>query len=154
MFELKIFGARQSAEHMLAGAHKITNMRPTLWLIREDIFRIIKATFTSQGRRYGGSWKQISEEWAVRKETQGLDPRILIARGRLLRSWTVRGDRNMRSHVTNDLISLNSTLPYAEVHQFGSEDLGIPARPYINFHQRDLHRWREMIGSSVLRATK
>jgi len=154
MFEMEMFGARQASEHLLKGAAKSLNMRPTLWEIREDMFRVIRMTFQSQGRRYGGSWKELTPSWAERKAVIGGDPRILYFRRRLEPSWTRRGNPNMRSRVTRDKIELNSILPYAEVHQFGSEDGFTPPRPYIDFRPRDRQRWRDMVGRAVINAMK
>lgn len=126
---------------LLRGAEAAENMKPALWEVREDLFRIIRTNFESQGRRGGGSWKQLDPKTAAAKERRGQDPRILFGTHKLFNSLTRRGDRNMRSAVTKDRFYLRSTLPYVETHEYGDEERGIPARPFLHVLPSDRVRW-------------
>lgn len=145
--DIELQGARLTRRKLLRGADAAANMKPVLWQIREDMFRIIRINFESQGRRGGGSWKYLDPKTVAAKQRQGLDPRILMAKLKLVHSLTRRGDRNMRSAVANDRIYLRSTLPYAETHEYGDEERGIPARPFIQFLPTDRVRWVKMCES-------
>lgn len=151
---IEIFGDKIVHRQLLRGAERAGNMKPALWDVREDIFRIIKINFESQGRRGGGSWKFLDPKTVEAKARRGLDPRILIARGRLMNSLTRRGDRDMRSAVTKHNIRLTSTKEYAEVHNFGSADGHIPARPFIEFLPNDKKRWIKMCEASLVGAMR
>lgn len=140
-YSIEIQGVKQVQEKLDRGAAAARNMKPALWLVREDMFRINKIQFESQGHRGGGSWKALDEKYLARKEREGRDPRILFSKRNLFRSFTQRGSRYMRSAVTNDLIYLSSTLPYADTHQYGDASRGIPARPYIRILPGDRQRW-------------
>jgi phage gpG-like protein len=137
---------------LLRGAAAVSNMRPALVEVRLMMFAAIAATFESQGRRYGGSWQHLTTEWIARKVKAGLDPRILIARGRLMESFTNRDSPYMRSKVTRTSISLGSTLPYAAAQNFGSPAAGIPQREFISFHPRDRQRWVTSLEKYVMAA--
>lgn len=142
-------------KHMLDRmAGRIDNMQPVMWKIREDIYRVIKATFESQGRRGGGSWAHLSEGWTTRKIKMGWDPRILYGKPTqtLLRSLTVRGHYMQRSKVGRHSVDLSSRVVYADVQQHGNAD--IPARPFINFTQYDRDRWAGMVAKHVMEATR
>lgn len=153
--DVQVQGTQLLRRQLLRGADAAGNMRPVLWRIREDMFRIIKINFESQGRRGGGSWKLLDPATQKAKEDAGLDPRILIARGRLMNSMTRRGDRNMRSSVTKGQIRIESTLPYAGVQNFGSLDEDhIPARPFIRFLPTDKLRWMKMCESHLMAAMR
>lgn len=152
--DVQIQGWQAVRRQLLRGADAAGNMKPALWEVREDMFRVIRATFTGQGRRGGGSWKALDPATAARKARLGLDPRILFARGRLYDSFTRRGSRFMRSHVTNEEIFLDSTLPYADTHQFGDPERGIPARPFIDFTPVDRNRWVKMCERSLMEAMR
>lgn len=154
MYTIEIFGARQWSERLARGAKAAANPRPALWEIREDMFRVIRATFTGQGRRFGGSWVALKPETVERKLTRGLDPRILMAKHRLMESMTRRGHPNMRSRVTRDTVLLNTTLPYAETHQYGDEDRGIPARPFVDFYPQDATRWTGILKDYLAAAVR
>jgi phage gpG-like protein len=139
---------------LFRGADAAGNMRPALWAVREDMFRVIRMTFQSQGRRGGGSWKALDPATVAAKERRGLDPRILFGRHRLVNSFTQRGNVNMRSSITRHDIRLRSTLPYADVHQYGDEDRGIPARPFIRFLPTDRQRWVKMCETYLIGAMR
>jgi phage gpG-like protein len=141
---LQVFGVRETIGMFDRGATAAKNMRPALLLVREDMFRVTKVQFESQGRRGGGSWRGLTEAWALRKEVLGRDPRILYSQHKLIKSWTERSSRNMRSRVTKDRIDLQSSLVYAGVHQFGYSERNIPERPYIKFVRGDHERWTKI----------
>lgn len=148
---LRIFGAKETIVNFERGRRLARDMRPPLNKVADDIMRVIRATFMSQGRRYGGSWEFLDKETVQRKAAAGQDPRILIATEKLMNSWTQRGgDQHLK--ITGDYIALESQVPYADVHQFGDEDKGIPARPYINFDPRDIHRWTSILERDLMRA--
>jgi phage gpG-like protein len=136
---MKILGEVQVDEMLLRGEHAVGHMKPALEIISEDLFRVVEATFQSQGRRGGGSWKQLSEKWAKYKEAHDLDPRILYAREYLVDSMTVRGDPAQDLRITNKTLHLGSYLPYAHLQNYGGGK--VPARPYIDFTEHDLRRW-------------
>lgn len=152
--DIEIQGAQAVRRQLLRGAERAGNMRPALVEVRLDMFRVIRETFLSQGRRYGGSWKGLRPETIERKVNQGLDPRILIARRRLMDSFTKRSSRYMHSKVTNDRITLESTLVYADTHQYGDPDRGIPARPFIRFYPQDRRRWVKICEASLMEALR
>lgn len=64
--------------------------------------------------------KQLSNSWTTYKAKHGLDPRILIATGKYLRS--------IRSYRTGDGAKVQSSSEYGILHEFGSGKL--PARPH------------------------
>lgn len=148
---IRIFGDKEAVIRFERGQRRLTNMKPALENVADDIMRVIRATFTSQGRRYGGSWEYLDRETVRDKAREGKDPRILIASQRLMDSWTKRDHDDQRLRVTTRSITLDSAVPYAEVHQEGDEEMGIPARPYIAFDRRDVDRWAKIVERDLLR---
>jgi hypothetical protein len=71
------------------------------------------ATFTSQGRRGGGSWADDSEDWLVRKAREGMDPRINFATWALYDSMTELGAEGQIIEMTPNTLKLGSALPEA-----------------------------------------
>lgn len=126
-------------EELAQGMSVTANMTPALDEVADDMMDTLDKIFSAQGRRGGGSWQGLSRYWAKYKEKQGWDPRILHAQGFLRDSWTVRGDENQDLHVGRSHIRLDSHLEYAEAHQVGLGHL--PARPYVDFSERDVARW-------------
>lgn len=118
--------------------------------IVDDQLRVIGATFSSQGRRYGGSWQALDKDTVKEKRAAGEDPRILIATGKLYRAYSVRGARHQVLHITRSGITLGSTLGYAGVHQYGTDD--VPQRQFVNFYPQDKARWARMMEDSFDKA--
>lgn len=121
----------------------IFDPRPVLEEIADDQMKVINATFTSQGRRYGGSWHFLDKDTILEKVRAKEDPRILIATGKLKDAYTIRGDEYQVLHVTRHGITLGSTLGYAGAHQYGTDD--IPQRQFIKFFPQDKARWARMM---------
>jgi phage gpG-like protein len=147
--KLSIFGIQRVNRQLLRGKKLAANMKPVNELIAADLLRVQAATFESQGRRYGGSWKAIDPVWAARKARLGLDPRILIARGALMKSMSVRDAPFQKLRVDARGIELTSELDYSRVMDEGSPDHGVPARPFTKIHPRDRQRWVKMVEKAL-----
>lgn len=117
----------------------MSDMAPALATIAGDMMRVIGATITGGGRRYGGSWPALDPQTIARKAKKGQDPRPLIATGALLRAYSVMGAPNQVLEVGTHHLKLDSTLDYAEDIQRGTHKM--PARPFIDFYPQDRKRW-------------
>jgi phage gpG-like protein len=129
-------------------------MRPALLTIRQLVFDAIRANFDTEGAYSGATWQPISDEWLARKIEMGLDEGILTARHRLMDAMTSRESRYGRSRVTRDSITIDTTLPYSDVHQYGEPDRNIPARPYIRFTEKDRRTWVRVAERSIMEAIR
>lgn len=138
---LVIVNAQHVQEALRLGSQELLHPKTSLRRIRDDMYRVVRATFTGQGRRYGGSWHHLSKARVREKARRGLDPRILIASEKLMNSLTKPRSRNQYLSITDTSLEIASTLSYADTHQFGDPDRGIPARPFIDFDYRDVDRW-------------
>ena len=128
---------------------KVIQMRLRGRVIADLMLGIMGKVFDSQGRRGGGSWRRLTEEWLSRKREDGLDPRILHASGALRESVTRRGALDQIIDISNDGLLFGSQLPYAERMHYG--DSHIPARPYINkFTEKDLRQMKQILGAHVV----
>jgi phage gpG-like protein len=152
--EIEIMGDKVVKAKLLRGAAAAGNMRPALTEVRLDMFRVIRATFTGQGRRFGGSWKALDPKTVAAKARKGQDPRILIATHRLIDAFTRRESRHMRSKILGDRIELGSDLTYDAVHQYGSDDGNTPARPFIAFYPQDRQRWAKICQQHLMGAMR
>jgi phage gpG-like protein len=105
--------------------------------------RVIAVNFSSEGRRGGGSWAQLDEEYEKRKLAKGYPDKILQARRRLINSVTKPKSRNQELDIGDDYLDLSSRLEYAAAHQFGIPGK-LPARPYLSFVAGDVERWAKI----------
>jgi phage gpG-like protein len=137
--QILVFGEKQVAMNIRRGMAALGDMGPALTEVASDMMRVIGATITSGGRRYGGSWAALDPQTIKRKAAKGQDPRALIATGALLRAYSVMGAPNQILEVGAQHLRLESSLDYAEDLQTGTSRM--PARPFINFYPQDRRRW-------------
>src|SRR5688572_260558 len=118
-------------------------------VMSDEMLRIIRINFRSQGRRSGGSWKRITPRWAKQKRREGLDPRILFASGRLEQSFH-RDGPNQKIVYSKRGFTIRSTVPYAAVHQYGFPGKNIRARPFVKFSQHDKRMFAKLLQEYLL----
>ena len=88
------------------------------------------------------SWEPWSEEYS--KHNSGGTQ--LEKSGRLLDS--------LAADAGSDAVSVGSNLLYAAVHQYGSPERGIPARPFLGFSDDDLTELGDVIVEFFARETR
>lgn len=147
---IKIFGEQQAIFRLRNLQHRVADPFVALNRVADDMMRVIGVTFTGQGRRFGGSWHALDPATVRNKAREGEDPRILIASKRLMHSYTHRGHPDQRLTIFPDGITLDSSVPYAEVHQIGNDD--VPQRKFIDFAPQDHQRWARMIRDDLMAA--
>jgi len=151
---VKIFGADEVNQMLLNGMRAANNMKPALELVADDLMEVIDINFGSQGRRGGGSWKQLDPYTVERKLHEGELPLILIATSALRDSMTLRGDPNMDLRVSRTEVSLASKLPYANVQDKGGGRSDLPARPFATFLDSDVRHWARLCEDYLMGAMK
>lgn len=82
----------------------------------------------------GSAWDEWSEDYADRRPAKG---GLLELDGSLLDSITY--------DVQTDAIVVGSNLPYAGVHQDGSEDGDTPARPYLGLSDENVADLQQLV---------
>lgn len=133
ILSIRALGIQQVRRRLFRGAEFLSDPRPALEIVADDVLRSIGATFSSQGRRYGGSWRAISPKWLKWKIDHGKDPRILHMNGTLRAAFSERGAEHQILNVTMTGISLRSDLKYDRRQN--------EARPFVNFYPQDQKRW-------------
>lgn len=124
--------------------------RPALSRVADYIFRMEAALFRSQGRRGGGSWRQVTEEWMDRKmkNPQTADARILHGSGLLRRAASVRGAAHQTLEIDRDRLNYGVNLPYARAHLEGRGHM--PRRPWIKVTKRDRQAMAKMVQDHLM----
>jgi hypothetical protein len=136
-FFIRAMGAKRKITQFRNLAAAARNEFPALEAIKELLFEIEEATFRGQGRRGGGSWKQLTDAWLTRKLRNGLDPRINIATGALLASVTEEGAEGQIIEIDRTTLIFGSSLPQAGPSQ--------KYRPFIKLLPNDVARMRVII---------
>lgn len=110
--------------------------------IADEMERIIDATFKSQGRRGGGSWRHVTHEWADRKRRERLDPRIMYATHRLINSLTKKNNKEHIRRVTQSSATVGSRVPYASAAG--------RTRPYMRFTKHDANNLAAILNRHIM----
>src|SRR5215831_8717074 len=107
----------------------LVDAEPAMTDVTLLMMEYIRRTFESQGRRGGGSWAQITDEWLTRKAEKGWDLRIGYARHTLSEAFTKMGAAHQILEIGPHEVTLESDLPYAATQQYH--------RPFIKFTKND-----------------
>ena|SRR5215831_2559237 len=134
------------AEKMFDSSKRAMDTEPIIQLIALDMMEITNTQFTSEGRRGGGSWKRLAPS-TIRKKGSS---QILQDTGKLIDSLTVPGHGLQILNIGFNEIEYGTRRPWAFVHQHGSRDGHVPARPFLRFRVEDEARWRGMLAQWIL----
>jgi phage gpG-like protein len=149
----------REAIRMHGGALAARDTAKPMSLIAFSMLEAEKAVFRSQGRRGGGSWKQLKDDT---KRKKGMS-KILYTSGAnegyssigdnaLFRSVTELGAPYQVLHISDTIIEFGTDRPYAGAHEFGSKRRpDLPKRPFIRFTPYDINRWRGILWNHLLK---
>lgn len=129
------------------GAWVAENTQSAMDEIVLDMIRASLALFNSQGRRGGGSWKKLKPSTVARKGHEI----ILVETGALKKSLSEYDAPFQIHHVTNSTVEFGTEHPFAAIHQHGTRDGRLPARPIIKFTARDDVKWNNIITRHLMK---
>ena len=129
------------AEALDASGQRATHLKPVLDLVADDMMRIEGEVFMSQGRRGGGSWKQLAPSTARQKG----NTTILYDTGDLFRSLTRKKAKYQILEYDEAGVELGTRRPWAYVHQFGDRRGHVPKREFIRVTDYDTARWSQWL---------
>jgi len=156
---LQSFGDQQR----VAGKFKIaakeaepTYLRMALLEIAQNMRLAEDALFRSQGRRGGGSWKQLKDDTVQKK---GMS-KIMFTEGSragysdlgnntLYLSLTQEGAPYSVLNIVGYDLEFGTDRPYAELHQTGKG--GMPKREIMRFTPFDRRRWNNILNRHLMR---
>jgi phage gpG-like protein len=141
---LEAFGFKEMQTRFTRMGMAAIDAEPAMVTILHRMMEIIDATFESQGRRGGGSWKHDTQEWLERKQRLGLDPRIGHATLALRNSLTKEGEPGGDHETGPNFARVGSFLPYAETQQYN--------RPFIKLMKSDRAELRDIVRRYLIAA--
>jgi phage gpG-like protein len=144
IFVIRAMGIKQVQTKFTRMGEAAIAAQPALYSVADLMMGFIDRTFASEGRRGGGSWKQLTTDWLMRKTREGMDPRIGQATQALRRAFTQRGDSHQILEVTNTRINLTTDLPYAGTQQ--------RHRPFIKLTTTDRSAMRGVVRDYLVAA--
>ena len=128
----------------------MTNLRPAMEIIGEEMADNARETFESQGRRGGGSWTKLSEKRMREKAREKIDPRIEFGEThRLYVSLAQIGSPEnkliIKGSANTWAVALGTTVPYAKAQHRGVPSRNLPARKLYKSVPGDVVRFERII---------
>lgn len=131
---LDIYGEEQLERELLRFSAYAGSPQPAFHKIAEDMRHQIEEQFASEGGRGSGGWAALKETTSLAKAAAGLDPHILQATHKLVRSLTSTGGDHVEQ-VTDSSLFFGSKVGYGQFHQKGTGKM--PARKPVDFTELD-----------------
>jgi len=143
-FAFETFGFPQAKARFSRMGSAAIDLAPAWAEMLEWFFYIEDETFTSQGRRGGGSWAADTDDWMARKSRDGLDPRINFATWSLYDAMTELGAPGQIVSIEPQRLAIGSDLPQAGPSQ--------KYRPFIKLTETDKFEMANFIKNHFKRA--
>lgn len=97
----------------------------------KDLAAAAEGIWLEKFRREGPGWLPLAESTLEKRRKEGKDANILRDDGRLFMSLTDSASEGAVRDITPTSLEIGTNLEYAAVHQLGSKDGRIPARPFL-----------------------
>lgn len=144
LYEVKTFNLKIQETRFERMGRAALDATEAMESIAALIMRIEGQVFESEGRRGGGSWRQDTKAWLLRKQRLNLDPRIGHATLALRESMTIPDDEHQILDITPSSVHLSTDLPYAGTEQ--------RHRPFVKFTPVDRADMRSIIRQHLMDA--
>lgn len=136
-FDFEIDGDVQVSRKLLRLGEYAGDATPVFDSMADDIIKLTKRQFDTQGSSGSGGWTELKPETIRRKANHKppLDPRILRATGALFDSLTKKGGAGQILETKRDSLTFGTKVAYSGFHQKGGDR--IPQRRPVEFTKRD-----------------
>lgn len=130
---VEILGDEKARIALSGLANDIRDWRPLWRDLNEYLSDRIEEQFNTEGG-FSGGWAPLNPEYAAWKARRYPGAPILVATGKLKRSYR-KGGRGHVFQSTRDKMRWGSSVPYGVFHQQGTQNM--PARPILTFDAGD-----------------
>ena len=133
---------REIAQGLQRLARQGADMRDAFGDIGEELLNSTRRRFELEQAPDGTSWPALDPAYRRRKDRNA--DKILQYQGFLFGTLDYRPD--------TDHVAVGSPLIYAATHQFGDEERGIPARPFLGLSEDDREQVVDILQRHLRRA--
>lgn len=144
IISISAFGETEMSRELLRWSFAAYDMRPAFDRIHDSFTRREIYQFSTQGGLSGG-WAPLAASTVAYKARAGLDPRILVATGKLKNSLTRKGNENHVYTVTPDSMFIGSSVEYGKFHQSRAERHKLPRRPVVVLDDATRRNWVKIL---------
>lgn len=140
-------GADVVVRNLFETATRASDPRPAFREVGRDFLRVTGSEFSRGGIP---RWAPLASSTIERKRSAGLDPRILIATGRLRDSYASEGGDHIERMTRAD-VEMGTKVPYAHFHRDGLKRM--PKRP-VTIARSDQRRWVAYVRAYVIASSR
>lgn len=131
-------------------AKNIGHAEPAFRKIADQMMKVAKTQFASEGGARSGGWAALKEETLAAKRRKGLNMHILRATDALMNSLIKRGGSGQKLIITAWQLVFGSNVPYFPFHQKGAPGANIPRRQILMFNESDKRGYVKLLQRYIM----
>jgi phage gpG-like protein len=143
-------GEQLVARTFMRFADDVETPRTALEEVADELRRITRQQFESEGGHGSGGWKPLTEARRIFKQRHNLDPHILRATNVLMRSLTEKFAAGAIERLSGDSLIYGSAVPYGIFHQSSQPRSKMPFRPPVALTTADKRRIVKLVQAQLI----
>lgn len=146
--DVTTIGLERSVRAFDGMGKRTRNLYPVMQYIAEDFERIMEEQFATEGGSTGTEWAPLSDEWWEHKVNVGKDHGTLQYNQVLVDSLTIPGAPGAIRRVTNNEVTMGTSIDYAIFHIEGTGRM--PRRNFMRLPANSQRHWVAVLNRYVL----
>jgi phage gpG-like protein len=143
---IDVFGETELSRKLLRFTQAVENPKPAFDMLHTQFLHLEHEQFESGGKfSPDGLWAPLADSTVARKAALGLDPRTLIASGRLFKSLSDPNSEDHIYHTTDDSMFIGSRVEYGVYHQSRAPRTRLPRRPPVSLPESEKKHWVKLL---------
>lgn len=142
---IDIKGDKQVDRKLMRISMKAGDVRPAFRVILDDIRKITKKQFGTEGKHRSGGWEPLKDSTIARKQAAQLDTRIMRATYKLMDSLITRMHPEGVQEIKPQEMVFGTKVDYAVHHQHGAPRANLPQRRLVEFNEPDKRRFMKTL---------
>lgn len=149
-FRFELEGEVQMHRRLTGVMARMISWRPAFRLIAEDFRAHMASVFDSEGgATKSGQWPPLSSAYAKWKARHYPGRPILVRTGTLRESLTKAGHPEAIQDLSDDALSIGTSVPYAIYHQSIRPRKRLPRRAMIDLPESVKARWLQILAHTL-----
>jgi phage gpG-like protein len=148
--QIESHGEQLVARTFMRFADDVEVPRAALEEVADEMRRITKQQFETEGGHASGGWKPLTEMRREFKRRHGLDPHILRATNALMRSLTEKFASGAIERLSGDSLVFGSAVRYGIYHQSSQPRSVMPFRPPVALTAEDKRRIIKSVQAALI----
>jgi phage gpG-like protein len=141
-------GLARSVRAFDSMGRRTRNLYPVMQYIAQDFERVMEDQFDSEGASTGTEWAPLSDDWWEHKVNVGKDHGTLQYNQKLVQSLTDSGAPGAIRDVSNNEVTMGTSVPYAIFHIEGTGRM--PRRNFMRIPANTQRHWVAVLNRYIM----